>query len=108
MKEARMLGFRVGKYADESNVSTFELSEVANCSETQMRAFLKGRVFMSFDQLSAMAKRLGVAVSALLSGRENEYNLSVVHCMNEFEDSQNREKILDIIDEYMDLLDSIS
>lgn len=106
MKEARMLGFRVSEYAKERNVSPTELSSVVGCTETQFKAFLKGRVFLSFEQLSLIAKRLNVDVSSLLSEKEEDYYKNAERCTGKFADNQNRELILDIVDEYMDLIDA--
>lgn len=107
MQEARMIGYRVDKYATQKNVSYDELSSIIGCGITQFKLFIKGRAFVSFNQLSLLAQRLGVEVSSLLSGDEEGYNQSVVNCMTGFADSNNREKILDIIDDYMDVLDSL-
>lgn len=108
MQQARMLGYRVQKIADSCKVSPLELSEVIGCNEIQMKSFLKGRSYISFEQLSLLANKFKVEVSSLLSGDDEGYNKAVVHCMNDFDDSNNRETILDIIDEYMDILDSVS
>lgn len=108
MREARMIGYRVAKYATSKDISYNELSTIIGCSEAQFKLFITGRAFVSFNQLSVLAARLGVEITSLLTGDEEGYNRSVVHCMNEFADVNNREKILDIIDDYMDVLDSIS
>ena len=108
MQDARMIGYRVDRYANENNISYAELSSIIGCSEAKFKSFIKGRAFVSFNQLSLLAKQLGVEITSLLSGDEAGYNKSVVHCMNEFADNSNRERILDIIDDYMDLLDSVS
>ena len=108
MQDARMIGYRVDRYANEKNISYAELSSIIGCSETKFKSFVKGRAFVSFNQLSLLARRLGVEITSLLSGNEEGYNKSVVHCMNEFTDNNNREYILDIIDDYMDVLDSLS
>ena len=52
-------------------------------------------------------KKLGVSVATLLKGNEDVYKRTVVHCMNSFDDDSNREKILDIIDDYMDVLNAV-
>lgn len=108
MQETRMIGYRVDKYSKSKNISFEELRAIIGCNEIQLKSFLKGRSLISFNQLSRLADRLGVEISSLLSGDEEGYNCSVVHCMNKFTDNSNREKILDIIDEYMDVLDSLS
>ena len=108
MQEARMIGYRVDKYARERNIAYEELSSIIECNEISFKSFIKGRAFVSFNQLSLLAKHLGVDIMSLLAGDEDGYNKAVVHCMNEFADNNNREKILDIIDDYMDVLDSLS
>ena len=108
MQDARMIGYRVDRCANEKNISYAELSSIIGCSEVKFRSFVKGRAFVSFNQLSLLAEHLGVEIASLLSGDEAGYKKSVVHCMNEFADDYNRECILDIIDDYMDVLDSLS
>ena len=108
MQQARMLGYRVKTIAESCNISPLELSKVIGCSESQLNIFFNGRAFLSFDQLTLLANKLKVEVSTLLTGDDLGYNKAIVHCMNDFDDPNNREAILDIIDEYMDILDSVS
>ena len=108
MQEARMLGYRVAKYAKSKNVSHAELSLIIGCTEARFAAFASGRAFLSFVQLSLIAERLEVDVGTLLSGEEEDYHQFMESCTGKFTDNQNREMILDIIDEYIDLLDAIA
>ena len=108
MQQARMLGCRVEKISASCNVSPLDLSKVIGCSEIQIKSFFKGRAYISFDQLSKLADHLKIEISDLFCMNESDYNKAVVHCMNEFDHPDNRETILDIIDEYMDVLDSVS
>lgn len=108
MQQARMIGYRVQKYADSKQLSLLDLGAILECDVKQTKAFLKGRSFASFEQLVRLAQKLEISVSDLLTGDEEDYNNHVVHCMNGFQDNENREKILDIIDEYMDVFDSVS
>jgi transcriptional regulator with XRE-family HTH domain len=107
MKDARMIGFRIAEYINQKNVSHAELCQLLNCSETQLRLVLRGRILLSFSQLSLLAKRFDIDVSELLQGKEEEYERGVVRCEGTFSNSSNREVILDIIDEYLDIQDSI-
>ena len=43
----------------------------------------------------------------LLSGDPQRYNATVVHCMNDFHNPENREMILDFIDDYVDVVDAV-
>lgn len=107
MHRARMLGNCVEYLAQERGVSDETLCNVLQCDRTNLLAFLKGRRIASFDQLSALAEVLEVSVAQLLKGDEKHYEESVVHCMNQFSDPKNREEILDLIDDYMDVLDAL-
>ncbi len=107
MKKARMLGNYVEHIAKEKQLSVSEMSEILDCEERQVKSFYKGRTLLSFAQITNLAKRFSISVENLLAGNEELYNATVVHCMNDFSDSDNREMILDIIDNYVDIIDAV-
>lgn len=107
MKGARILGNYVQKLAKEQKVTIPELSALLGCSEQQVNSFFKGRFLASFKQLEALAHQFGIGVQDLIKGDENHYNKTVVHCMEDFEDTESREFILDIIDNYMDIQNAL-
>ena len=107
MQKARMVGNYIQHLAEERHISTNELSELLGCTESQTKSFLKGRALASFEQLQRLAAQCGISAQDILNGDSQAYNKTVVHCMNEFEDNANRELILDLIDEYMDLVDAV-
>lgn len=107
MQEARMLGNYVEHLANRKGLSISDLSRILDCSENQAYSFVKGRAFASFSQLSTLAEEFGVTIDELLSGDEQTYNATVVHCMNDFQDASKREDILDLIDDYVDIVDAV-
>lgn len=107
MQQARMLGNFADQTAQALGLTTLEISKKLQCSEQKVKAFFKGRTYFTFQQLNSLSDLLGIPVQELLKGDPNHYYKSVVHCMNNFDDIQNRETILDIIDDYMDIYDSI-
>lgn len=107
MREARMLGNYVQQLAERKGLSISDLGEILNCNERQVWAFLKGRAYASFSQISELSQKLEVSVQNLLVGDELTYNATVVHCMNQFQDAEKRETILDIIDNYLDIFDAV-
>ncbi len=107
MQDFRQIGYRIKKYAKEKNVSDSTLSSIIGCSESKMESIYSGRFYLAFPQLEEIAKKLKVDTMSLLSGNEEEYSKTVVHCMNDFSDPNNRERVLDIIDEYLDVVDAI-
>ena len=108
MQEARMLGNYVEHLAAQKGLSISDLSKLLVCDERQVCSFLKGRAYASFEQLSTLAKALDTSVAVLLQGNEATYSASVVHCMNDFDNPQNREEILDLIDDYVDILEAVN
>lgn len=93
MKQARRLGSYVEELSIKNNITPRQLSELLNCTEHQVQRFFKGRLFLSFPKLKLLADTFGVTVSELLDDSNYSYD-------------DNREKILDIIDDYMDLCDA--
>ena len=108
MLQARMIGDYVQRCADAKGISIAQLSEVLGCPELQTRRFLKGRAIATFAQLSRLAELLSVSVTDILDGDAAGYERNVVHCMNNFSDSANRECVLNLIDNYMDIKDAVA
>lgn len=107
MQEARMLGNYVEHLAQRKGLSISDLSRILDCTENQVYSFIKGRAYASFAQISTLATELGATIEELLHGDERTYNATVVHCMNDFQDNKNRETILDLIDDYVDIVDAV-
>lgn len=107
MQKARILGNYVGKLANDAGISVYDIGQAIHCSEDKVKLFLKGRTFLSFSQLTSLSSLLGVSLPDLFRGDEATYNATVVHCMNEFDDPQKREEILDLIDDYLDVVNSL-
>lgn len=108
MHEARMLGNYVEHLAETKGLSISDLSKIIGCTENQTYAFVKGRAYASFAQMSSLASALGTTVEGLLSGDATRYNATVVHCMNDFQNINKREEILDLIDNYIDIVDAVA
>lgn len=108
MQEARMLGNYVKYLVETKGLSISELSKIIGCTEHQIYAFFKGRALASFEQMKNLADALGTSVEQLLSGDVAKYDATVVHCMNDFQDVNNREAILDLIDNYIDIVDAVN
>lgn len=108
MQKARMIGNYVEHLSKKNNTDLNKISEVLGCTEKQALSFIKGRSLASFEQISKLASFFQVTVNEILTGDIASYNDSVVHCMNKFDDNNKREKILDLIDDYMDIYDALA
>lgn len=109
MKSMRILGDMIEKLAGETYGEDMRnsLSQVLGCTPDQVSQVCQGRLFLSFPQLNRLAEALHTPVDVLLAGDEEHYRENVVHCMGHFEDEENREEILDIIDDYLRLKSSV-
>lgn len=108
MQKARMLGNYLRQLAAEQGVTVAELGTLLGCSERQVNALFAGRGLPTFEQISALAGRFNVSVEKLLAGDIESYNRTIAHCMNQFQDVGKREEVLDIIDDYMDIVDALN
>ena len=108
MQNARVLGNFIQKLAEENHLSVTDLSHLLSCVEHQVKSLLKGRSFASFEQISKLAEQFNVSVQQLLEGDLEHYNRTVAHCMNQFQKAEHREEILDILDDYLDIIDAVS
>lgn len=105
MKDLRLLGSMIKKLSKEQNV---KLEDVLGWNRDQVAAVFDGRLFPSFSELEQLSSIFKVSVDDLLRGDEVYYSQDFVHCMGSFEKPQNREMILDIIDDYITLQSAIS
>ena len=103
MEDMRVLGNMVQKLAQEESVTAEELGKMIGCTASQVEQLFKGRLFLAFDQLSAVANRFRTSLESLMDGDRKYYCETFVDCMGEFSQNENREIILDIIDDYLDL-----
>lgn len=108
MREARIIGNFVQELATKKRITKEELAKKLNCTEYDISKFFKGLAFPSFAQLCTLSDILNVSVEKLMDGDMDVYNRTVVHCMNDFENLDNRELILDILENYVDVLDSVN
>lgn len=108
MKSARMLGNYVEYLAEQKGLSASDLGQALGCDQNKVASFLKGRAYASFSQISNLAKILGASVADLIAGDVQHYNETVVDCMNGFDNPKNREMVLDLIDNYIDVIDAVS
>lgn len=108
MTNARMLGNYVAYLAKIHKISNSDLSNLVGCTEHQLDMFLRGRAFLSYSKLQKLSNYFGISVEELLVGNQDIYNQAVVHCVKQFNNGNNRELILDIIDQYIDIADAIA
>ena len=70
-----------------------------------MKRVLEGRLIMTPRQVSGICKRLGATVDDLLKTKDDF--VSYGYCFGSFRDKNNEEKIMNIIDDYIDIIESV-
>lgn len=107
MRNARIMGNYIQHLADENGISEKNLAEILECSERNVLELFKGFVYPSFAQVTKLADLFNVSAEDILLGNSTEYNKTVVHCMNDFDFIENREFILDLIENYVDIKNAV-
>lgn len=108
MRELRFLGNKIRELAEKRNISAENIAKLLDRPVTQIRMGLSGRAMFSYSQLEMIADYLQVSISVLLSKDQIDYSLNSVDCMNNFTNDKNREDILDLIYDYLDIRDSVN
>lgn len=108
MKAMRLLGDRIAMLAQRDHLKKEDIAEILRCQPSQVALAYKGRAFLSLPQLEKLAQQFHTTIEDLLAGDEKHYEESFVHCMGAFEVPENRECMLDILDDYLSLLDAVA
>ena len=102
----RSFGYNIETIAKKKNVDINAIADVCRLSINDVRRVFEGRLVLTPIQVSAIASILGCSIDQLLSTPKGF--VSYGECMGEFKSPENEEKILNIIDDYIDLKESIN
>lgn len=103
----RALGDNVKRLMDQQKVSPRILAENVGLSESDVLRFLESRKAITTEALMKIAKYLRMDPEALFVEDTDAKHYAMVDCMNEFDHRENEDKILDILDAYCNLQDSL-
>ena len=107
MKDYRALGNAIKYYADQNSVSIEDLASILNQSVENVKMGLAGRKLFSYQQIEAMAQKINVPVANFFNPDNIDHSAYTMDCMNCFTHEKNKEKILDIIYDYLDVYDAV-
>lgn len=108
MRDIRIVGDRIKNSADSKGVSIKSISDGLGISENMVELGLAGRIMFSYHQLQKLADILDVPITDLINTSKSDYSMYAIDCMNDFSKQENREDILDMIYDYLDVVDSLS
>ena len=103
--ELRRLGYNIEKASQRKYNTIEEFANVVNLSLRDVHRLFEGRLVLSPFQLKAISEKVDISLKELLDV-SGKYNL--VECMGSFKDKRNEDKVLDLIDDYIDLMEAIS
>ena len=108
MYAMRRFGNMVQKLMEERSYSNDQLAQTLQLDESEIRMLYKGRLYLSLVQLDVLAEFLNADIDVLMAGDNSYYEQNIVHCMTPFTNEDNREKILDFIDTYLDIYEAVN
>ena len=107
MKDRRLIGKTIEKAAVKKGVSPRDIAEATGTTEREIEQVIAGRLMYTFPKMEQIADYLDVSVDTLVKGDEQYYAENAVSCMKRFQHDKNREMILDLIYDYLDVLDGV-
>lgn len=108
MKEVRTIGNNIKVFSEKKGVSEERLSTLLCQPLEEVRMVLAGRKILSFPKLEILSKEFQIPVENLMEEKVGTDYSYAIDCMKSFSKESNREKVLDLIYDYLDVLDSVN
>ena len=102
----RKLGVNIITLMRNAGLSRAELAEKLKCSYRDMCRILEGRLMLPPEEVRKIAELFGKTEQELLHYEHDEF-IPELQYMKEFSDTDNIDKILDLMDELVDLMEII-
>lgn len=107
MIKTRVLGDNIKSFMDEKNISIKEIGRQTGLSEDDVLRTIEARKILPSRILVKIAEILETDPMKLFEENKDEKHYSMVDCMNDFSDRENEDKILNIMDAYCNLRDTL-
>lgn len=105
-KRGRKLGINIFTLMQKSGISREEMAEKLNYSYRDMCRILEGKLMLSPAEVRKIAALFGKTKQELLHYKADKF-VSELQYMKEFSDTSNLDKILDLLDEYVELKEAM-
>lgn len=102
MSYMREVGFTIKQLTNACPEREIRIRNSLGLSEFEMQKLYAGRLFLTMADMRKISEVCSVSFAQLANPDKKTYNNEIVHCMSEFTSNDNREKILDFIDAYID------
>lgn len=107
MKYSRVIGQNIQLAMKNRKVTFSQLKNKLGYSERDLHRILEGVLLVDSSELTKFAEVLGVQLSQLTENRDEECYRELIHCMGDYHDGSNKDKILDYIDLYIELAEAV-
>ena len=107
MSHTRELGFSIHEQVANNREMEQQLQDHLCITHQELQKLYEGRLFLTGTDLQKISKVCGVELNTLLTPDRAAYNERVVHYMTAFQNSENREMVLDLIDAYIDAREAL-
>ena len=101
----RILGDNIGELMRKEGIKPITIANKLNCSERDVWRIIEGKLLVIPEMLDKIAEILGTTPNNLLQ-LDSELSIPNLECMEEFSNPDNLDRILDLIDEYVELVES--
>lgn len=110
MNEARILGDNIKLLLRENTISKEMFAKKLGYNTDEVDRLCDARLAMTGDDIRDIADFFSCSVDSLFVRRDETgyVGTGFLHCMGQFKDSDDREKILNIFDMYCDLLEALN
>lgn len=108
MREARMVGKAIKKLTEKKGIGPEQLSQLLSLPVEIINMGLAGRQLFSFDQLEQISNYCDISMDLILDVDSPGCSAYAIDCMNDFTNINNCEDVLDLIYDYLDILDCVN
>lgn len=103
MNEPRLIGQNIELVMQKCAISDGQLASMLGYSDMDVHRIKEGVLLLSGRELEEIAKALNVKLESLLERREESEYRELLHCMGSYHNVENKDKILDYIDTYIEI-----
>ncbi len=110
MRIARVIGDNIKLLLQQKNIEKKVFAEAMGYSPYDIAKICDGRLFITDEQLNKIASFFHVSKEVMMKRcDENQYTgAGFMECMGTFKKEDNKDKVLDILDMYCDLKETLN
>ena len=108
MAYSRIVGQNIQLVLQQKGIRLEELAQQLGYSLIDLHRIIEGVLLIDGNEIKEFANILKVELSELLDQRDETEYRGLLHCMGEYHDAKNKEKILDYMDMYIGIEEAMN